>query len=190
MDIKRVKMLMVPLDDYAIVSENTILVDALNRMVEASKSTIVAYGHQVRAVLVKDYNGDVVGYLGHMDFLRAIEPKYNLISDFDVLSRSEIDTEILDSMSELLGYWEGNLENLCTRAATIEVKHLMRPISESINEDAPITEAIHKMIKWQVMRILVTNQARKVVGIIRLADLFNEVAERMKTSDRGSKNNE
>lgn len=56
----------------------------------------------------------------------------------------------------------------------------MRPIKESVDEDAPITEAIHKMIMWQAMRVLVTRGEKEVIGVLRLSDLYSEVAERMR----------
>ncbi|MCF7809924.1 CBS domain-containing protein [bacterium] len=190
MEFKQVKELAVSLDEYALVNENTTLVEALKKMAESSKSTLISHGHQARAVLVSNQDGEVIGVLGHMDFLRALEPKYNMLGDLEVLSRAKIDTEILDSMSELLGFWKGSLDNLCRRAAVIEVKYLMHPIKESINEDAPITEAIHKMIIWQAMRILVTRNEKEVVGVLRLADLFTDVAERMRKKYKGNTEDE
>lgn len=117
MEFKRVKEIMVSLNEYALVKENATLLDALEKMAATSKSTIISRGHQARAVLVNNDAGEVVGVLGHMDFLRALEPKYNLFSDLEVLARAKIQTEILDSMSELLGFWKSSLDNLCHRAS-------------------------------------------------------------------------
>ena len=190
MNYKKVKELMVSLGEYALVNENSTLLDALDKMAFASKSTVISHGHQARAVLVNNDKGDVVGVMGHMDFLRAIEPKYNLLGDLEVLARAHIHTEMLDSMSELLGFWRGSLDNLCRRAAMIEVKYLMRPIRESINEEAPITEAIHKMIMWQAMRVLVTRSEKEVIGVLRLSDLYSEVTGRMKSRSSREDDNE
>lgn len=183
MNVIRVKELMLPLDDYATISENATLVDTQEKMAEASRISISSRGHQARAALVVDGENEIVGVLGHMDFLRALEPKYNLLGELDILSKARIDTEILDSMCELLGFWKKDLDYLCRQAAKIEVKYLMHPITESLDEDAPLTEAIHKMIIWQRMRVLVTRKG-KVVGVLRLADLYSEVAGRMKTECR------
>ncbi len=189
MELKRVKELMVPIEEYAVVREDSTLVEALGKMAESSKSSILSHGHQARAVLVNNFRGDIVGVLGHMDFLRALEPKYNMLGDLGVLSKADLNIEILDSMFELLGFWKGSLDNMCRRAALIEVKHLMRPIKLSISEDAPITEAIHKMIMWQAMRVLVTRND-KVIGVLRLADLFNEAANRRRRDYKGDVDNE
>ncbi len=72
----------------------------------------------------------------------------------------------------------------------IEVKYLMRPIRESINEEAPITEAIHKMIMWQAMRVLVTRSEKEVIGVLRLSDLYSEVTGRMKSRSSREDDNE
>ena len=113
----------------------------------------------------------------------------DLLGDLGVLSKAKIDIGIMNSIFELLGFWKGSLDKLCRRAALIEVKYLMRPIKQSVCEDAPITEAIHKMIMWQAMRVLVT-RGEKVVGVLRLADMFTEVANRMRKDRKEDDDNE
>jgi hypothetical protein len=54
----------------------------------------------------------------------------------------------------------------------------MHPMTEHIDADALLGEAVHRFIVWHVLSILVVDQL-KPVGIIRLADLFKEVCEDM-----------
>jgi hypothetical protein len=51
----------------------------------------------------------------------------------------------------------------------------MSPVTERIGGDAMLTEAIHKIVTYQTLSILVMEQGR-VTGILRLSDLIAEVA--------------
>jgi hypothetical protein len=51
----------------------------------------------------------------------------------------------------------------------------MIPVTESIDENALLTEAIHRIVLWQTLSILVT-RGGEVVGILRLSDLFDEIS--------------
>ncbi|MDP8240917.1 MAG: CBS domain-containing protein [Candidatus Hatepunaea meridiana] len=177
---KLVKDLMVALDNYSTVSEDATLFDALQEL-EASEVRLESRGEPPRAVLVLNQAGSVIGQFGHLDFLKALEPKYNLLGDLSVISRAGMSPHFIDSLIESFNSLHVSLIDLCHRSAQIEVKRIMRPLKESIEEDAPLTEAIHKMVIWQAKRTLVTRRG-KVVGILRLVDIFTEVSELMKTN--------
>jgi CBS domain-containing protein len=55
------------------------------------------------------------------------------------------------------------------------MKDVMRPMTEQVDVNDTINEAIHKIIMWQILSVLVT-KGEKVVGILRLSDLFDEVS--------------
>jgi len=61
------------------------------------------------------------------------------------------------------------------------VKNVMHSVVENIDEEASLAEAIHKMIMWQTLSILVRRKG-DVVGILRLSDLYTELATTMKES--------
>ena len=72
-----VKDLMVPLSEYATVTEDATLYDAVLSLEEAQEKfedKHTRYRH--RAILVLDKGGNVTGKLGQLDVLRALEPKY------------------------------------------------------------------------------------------------------------------
>jgi predicted transcriptional regulator len=172
---RRVKDLMVSLGEYLILPEDASLRDALRALRKASQSW-PSNTHPPRAALVADPSGRIVGQLGHTELLKALEPRYNLLGDIDILSRAGLSNDLVDAVVDNLGFWEGDLSDVCRRAAGVPVSALMRPIAESIDQEAPISEAIHRMVVWQTMRALVTS-AERVVGVLRLADLVNEVSD-------------
>ncbi len=177
MDDVRVRDLMVPLSLYGTVNEHHTLAQALDAL-DASRERLQSHGQPARAVLVVDDGGRVVGQVGHVDFLKALEPKFSLLGDLDTIARAGVSEEFVDSLVENLSFFCGRLDDLCHRAGQIEVRRIMRPVRESIDEDAPLTEAIHRLVMWQTMRVLVTRKG-VTVGVLRLTDVFEEVARRM-----------
>jgi len=60
-------------------------------------------------------------------------------------------------------------------------KDVMHPVEENIDENAPLSEALHKMVVYQTLSILVTRD-KKVIGLLRLSDLFDEIVKDIKNS--------
>lgn len=178
MSAKKVKDLMLPLDEYAIVNEEATLLEAVLALDEAQEK-LPASMQPHRAVLVVNFEGKVVGKLGHLAFLRALEPKYSLLGDLPTLSRAGLSSEFVSSMIENMRLWQEDLTDVCKQARNTKVKEVMRPVTENIDENASLSEAIHKMIMWQTLSILVRRKDN-VVGILRLSDLYAELAKTMK----------
>jgi len=178
---KKIKDIMLPPSEYVVVSEDTTLEEAIKALDEAQKN--LPPGRQPhREVLVRDHNGKIVGKLGHHGFLAALEPKYGILGNIDQLSRSGISAESMSNMMDDLGFWEEKLEIACKRARHIKIKEVMIPMEESIDENSSLVEAIHRMIMWQILSIIVTRD-NQVVGILRLSDIFSVIAECIKSSD-------
>ena len=72
-----IKDLMVPLDEYATVSKEATLYDAVLALEKAQEELDrTRYHYLHRAVLVLDEGGKVVGKVSQLDILSALEPKY------------------------------------------------------------------------------------------------------------------
>ena len=170
---KHVKDLMIPLGEYAVVSETDTLYDALVKLDQAQ--TQLAPGQQPhRAVLVSNPAGEIVGKIGHLGFLKALEPKYSSIGDLGVLSKAGIDGVFLQSMMDFHHLFGDDLASLCKRAKSVSVKDAMHSVEEHVAEEALLCEVIHRFIMWQSLSLLVT-RGQDVVGLIRLSDLFQHV---------------
>ena len=178
MQNKRVKDLMVPLEGYAVVSEDKTLLDAVMALDEAIKK--LPPGRQKhRAVLVLDKNKKVVGKIGHLAFLKALEPKYNVLGDLPALARVGVSQEFIESMMQNYHFFQDNLTDLCRRAGSLKARDVMHPVSESIDESATIAEGVHKLVMHQSLSILVTRKG-DVVGVLRISDLFEELTSEMR----------
>ncbi|UCG55088.1 MAG: CBS domain-containing protein [Dehalococcoidia bacterium] len=176
---KWVKDIMLPLDDYAIVPEDASMVDAYIAFEEAQKKLPPGL-EPSRALLVVDKNEKIIGKVGQLAFLKALEPKYDKVGDLNVLSRAGLTPDFINSMMKNMQLWQESFFDISQRARDTQVKDIMHPVTESIDEDASLGEAIHKIIMYQTLSLLVTRGSR-IVGILRISDLFNEIGQQLKT---------
>lgn len=175
-----VKELMVPLDEYATVSQEANLKEAVLSLENAQKNVDPAE-HKHRAILALDENGTVVGKVSMFDVLTALEPKYEELEDKGVLSRSGYSRAFIRSMLKNNYLWEEPLENICQRAPQMRVKDFMEIPAEGayIEEEASLDEAIHQMVVERHHSLLVTRK-ENVVGILRFSDVFSLIARKIK----------
>jgi CBS domain-containing protein len=172
---RKVKDIMLSLNVYATVSCEASIREALMAL---SKSQLgLTYDrHHHRAVLALDENGNVVGKLTHWAILRSLEPSILSREDYERLSRVRLSPEFIRTMVDRLYFTlDDNLELLCEKAARVKVKDSMVPVEESLDEEASLTYAIRFMVTGHWQSALVT-RGDKVVGILRLSDVFEEVA--------------
>lgn len=179
-----VKELMVPLNEYATVSEDATLFEAvlaLERAQDVLDRKRYRYLH--RAVLVYDKNNKIKGKISQLDALRALEPKYEDIGDIGRMSRAGFSTKFLKSLLQKESLWDRPLRDICAKGASMRVKAFMHIASESeyIDEDASLDEAIHQLVMGDRQSLLATRgKEREVVGVLRLTDVFLQVFQMMK----------
>jgi CBS domain-containing protein len=176
-----VKDLMVPLGDYATVSDEATLGDAVSALEEARKN-VEGDREKFRAVLVLDQNGRVVGKLDQWRVLWALEPRYKQMGDLKETSRFGFSPEFLRSMLDYYELWRKPLEGLCQKAAKTKVKEIMHKPTEGeqVEADATLDTAIHQLVMGRHQSLLVT-RGEAVVGILRLSDVFNKVCDEIKS---------
>jgi len=178
----KVKDLMVSLEDYASVSQEATLYEAVLALDEAQRQRH-SDRHPRRAVLVLDDEGHVVGKLSQWDFIRALEPRYDEIVDFNSLVRLGFSSRFIRSMVRDQGLWQKPLDNLCERAARIKVKNVMYNPAEGeyVQEDSSLDEGIHQLVIGHHQSLLVTRNS-EVVGVLRLSDVFSKICAIMRSS--------
>lgn len=182
MDEKKIKDLMVPIDEYPIVKEDATLLDVVIAL-ENALSRLPPGRQPYRAVLVADGGGKIVGKIGQLAFLMALEPKYNLLGDLEKLQTAGLSPDLVSLVMDHYRFFEERLSDVCQRRSSMRAADAMHPVSESVDEKASVADAIHKIVMWQQLSLLVT-RGDEVVGLIRLADLYDEVAMQMKSLSR------
>lgn len=187
METKKVKDIMLSLQEYATVSFDATIYEAL---IALSKSQMgLTYDrHHHRAVLVLDEDGHVIGKLSHWAILRSLEPKFFQNADQEILFRSGLSHDFIQRLRDNFSMLSTNLNFMCKEAAKIKVKDAMVPINESIDEEAFLTEAIRLMVLSHCQSMLVI-RGKAVVGILRMSDVFEEVADIIRNSCINQQNN-
>lgn len=171
---------MVPLEEYATVSDDATLYEAVLALEEAQeKFENLPYKH--RAVLVFDKKKNVVGKLSQLDVIRALEPKYGEMGDINSLSRFGLSRKFITSILKQNYLWEKPLEDICRKAGTTRVKDFMYTPGEGeyVSEEASLEMACHQLVMGHHQSLLVT-RGDDIVGILRLTDVFNAIFLAMK----------
>ncbi len=176
----QVKELMVPLAQYATVSEDATLYEAVVAL-KAAQECLDPSRHKHRAILVYDAKKRIVGKLSQLDVLKSLEPKYEDIGKLDAISRFGFSREFVSSMLKNYGLWEKPLQDLCKKAAQKKVKDIMYTPGkgEYISDEDSLDAAIHQLIMGQHQSLLVTH-GEEIVGVLRLTDVFEAVCDAMK----------
>ena len=177
-----VKDLMVPLSEYATVTEDATLYEAVLALEEAQENfedRHTRYRH--RAILILDKDSHVIGKLSQLDVLTALEPKYMDMIEGEGSRRYGISKKFMKSVWEDYNLFAKPLDDICRKAGDQNVKAFMYTPTEGeyVSEDASLDIAIHQLILGHHQSLLVTRD-KKIVGILRLTDVFAAVFHKMK----------
>jgi len=180
---KIVKDLMVPLSDYATVSEEATLYDAIIALEEAqNRFDQSRYRH--RAILIYDKNRHITGKISQNDILRALEPKYDEIGNRRGIAHYGFSKKLLKTLREQFSLFDKPMEEICKKTAMLKAKNIMYTPTEGeyVNENDSLDVAIHRLVMGHHQALLVTkgDDIKNIVGILRKTDVFMEVCEAIK----------
>lgn len=87
-------------------------------------------------------------------------------------------------MVDGLGTWKKPLKYLATKASNVLVRDLTPklPPYELIDEEAPLEEAIHQLLKHRAFSLIVTRK-KKPVGVLRIVDVFEHVMHELRLTE-------
>ena len=192
MKTSTIKELMVPLAEYATVSEDANILEAIDALENAQKAfDQKRYRH--RAVLVLNDEKRVVGKLSQHDIIQALEPEYKESKERKkgALNHFGFSRKFIESVSLQYNMWDKPLQNLYKKALEQKVKSFMYKPTEGeyIKVSATMNEAIHQLIVGKHHSLLVTDGS-DIVGVVRLTDVFEFIRLRLKTMQLSDKINE
>ncbi|MDP3182946.1 MAG: CBS domain-containing protein [Desulfobaccales bacterium] len=160
-DPKKVKNLMIPLEDYPHIPYWFTLRQAMAIVREAAIKFEGSF--EPRAVLVFDEKYQLMGILTLRDIIKGLEPRF-----LKETALIKADPTLTVLMGDLFG---PNLKEASQRP----VSEVMSPIKVTVAATDPIVKALYLMIKENVGMMPVI-QDNKVAGMIRLSDLFQEIS--------------
>jgi len=149
---KRVKDLLIPLSDYPHLPFWATLKEALIQLSSASESGM-------NMVLVFNEAYRLVGILTQVDILWGIEPKF---------ARHYEDGVPV--------FWSDLLTQSARKRIMQPIKELMTPTKVTVDSNDSIMKASHIML-IENQDILAVKEDDRIVGVIRLEDIFREVIE-------------
>ncbi|MCF8049776.1 MAG: CBS domain-containing protein [Desulfobacterales bacterium] len=171
----RVKQIMVPLAEYATVSDSANLMEAIRAMENKNKRfEDKPYRHRV--VLVLDKKKKVIGKVGQVDIMRALEPNYNKIGTDVSLSRFGFSATFMNAIRDQFNLWQRPLEELCRALEQVRVTEVMYTPADHqrVSENDTLQAAMHQFVMGRHRALLVTAaRGKRIVGILRSTDVFN-----------------
>jgi DNA-binding response OmpR family regulator len=155
---------MIPLGEYTTIAENRSVAEGIATLKasfspRARTSRILEIGH--RSLLVFGAKGKIKGILTIVDLLEAILPAY--------LTAPKPSTA--DSLQYSPMFWSGMFTREAHQLASTPVSELMSPAPPTIDAQANLMEAAHRIVNERCRRLIV-EQNGKLVGVLREQDLF------------------
>jgi CBS domain-containing protein len=152
---KKVKDLMIPLEDYPHIPYWF----TLNQAVIIVREAAIKYegSFEPRAVLVFDEKYHLLGILTLKDIVRGLE------------------ADLLGGSGGSALSWQELVGLKLQKQAEKQVSEVMSPFKVTVSSSDSLVKALALMLQENVERIPVL-EGDKVVGLIRLADLFKEIS--------------
>jgi CBS domain-containing protein len=176
----RVKELMVPLSEYATVPKGSTLFDAVLALEKAQEEfDHTKYKH--RGVLILDKDKRVIGKLGQLDVLRALEPKDEDPGELDELNQFGFSSNFVHKLRKQRRMKATPLKDLCSKASKLKVEDFMQTPSEGefIEQEASLEMAVMQLVTGHHISLLVIRD-KEIIGILRMSDAFAAVFHTMK----------
>jgi CBS domain-containing protein len=180
----RVKELMVPLSEYATVPKGATLFEAVLALEKAQEEfDHTKYKH--RGVLILDKKKRIVGKLGQLDVLRALEPKDEVPGEFRDHSQFGFSSNFVQKLRKQRRMKAAPLKDLCSKASKLKVENFMQTLSdgEFIEQDASLEIAVMQLVTGHHISLLVTRE-KELIGILRMTDAFAAVFHTMKECEK------
>jgi hypothetical protein len=120
------------------------------------------------AMLVFDEKYNLMGTLALQDILSGLEPKF-LKPD----RKAQVPEE---DQSALSLSWDTLFDQSSKALAEKPVSEIMAPTRFFVEPDEPITKAAYLMIVHDLVLLPVLENKKKLVGFVRMAELFDEIS--------------
>jgi len=191
MGTSSLKELMIPLAEYATVSEDADILEAIDAL-DAAQKAFDPKRYRHRAVIVLNNEDRVVGKLSQHDIIQALEPEYKESKERGSSAHNHFgfSRKFIESVSQQYNMWDKPLQNLYKKALKQKVKSFMYKPTEGeyIKISASMNDTIHQLIIGKHHSLLVTD-GPDIVGIVRLTDVFEFIRLRLKTMQLSEKIN-
>lgn len=149
--------------DFEFIKPDATIQEAVLKLSEHDRKSPENYSPAAQSLVVVDEEGKLLGIITMLDILRGIEPEFMR------------ETEHLAGLT-----WDGLFTELIHKAENRTVEDAMTPAKglAKVDPDDRLMTAVELMVSKGIRRIPVLDEG-KVVGMVRLYDIFHEVAREM-----------
>jgi len=170
---KRVKDIMVPAEEYSIVSATCTLRQAVrvmrNSIHRLNNRDPHCSGH--RSVLVYDEDNELAGLLTFRAVMEAVEPPFLKVGYL------------------VPGFFEGIFSTKCIQEANRKVTEVMIPIKDiTLKPEDTLLKAVHIMLQNRLSSLPVVNSRNRVIGMVRNVEIFQEIANIISSENNDTDN--
>jgi predicted transcriptional regulator len=169
--VRRVKEIMIPVEQYPSVRDNATLREAIAKIEEAQLEVELRKSLP-RVLLVFDEINVLVGTVRRRDIMRGLEPKFLLSKPLEY-KKKLFDIDVDPNLAEL------SLDRVVRgirEQANRPVSDVMQPIPSILDAEDHVMKAIQAMVALDVNLIPVLQEG-KLVGVVRSVDAFHDLAQ-------------
>lgn len=167
MQNKTVKDLMVDLFEFPHIHSWF----SIRQAIEVIKKSVLESEKCIRPIvmLVFDEKYNFVGTLTHINILKGLEPTFlHPTIKAQVPEKSEVELSLI---------WDMLFSTESRALAEKTVSDIMIPVKMFVSQDDPITKAAYLMLHYDLILLPVLDAKKKIVGIVRLIEIFDELSD-------------
>jgi len=180
---RKVKDLMVPIEEYEKIDSEAHLCDVLailKRNYENAKTCEPGRFH--KTLFVTDPSGKIIGKISMYDLIRGLVPESSMEIDAPNRASSvrsfrlwEVEERAAE-LTERFGWLTHSFVDLVKEVAQKKVKDIMAPVHPILKEQDTVNQAIYLIFRENVRQPLVLRKGA-VVGVIDLMRVLSELLE-------------
>ncbi len=176
-----VKDLMVGLDEFPAISEDSFFIDA-HMALEKANEDFLSGRKKYRTLLVQDVKGSIVGKLSPMDLIQGLEPKYADVIDPNRLKFKDA-LYVIKSMTTQKVLWDKPLDNLCQVAQKTKIRDFLKyPVEgHKVKKEDFLDTSLHLFVVARHDSLFVVEGA-DLVGLLLFADVYKYISDKIKDS--------
>jgi hypothetical protein len=171
-----IRELMRPVEQFPRISDRSFFHEAMLALQKADEAFQSGTARQ-RILLVEDGAGRIIGKVTPMDVVRGLEPKYDRVDSLGDDIRYGV-PQVVQSMKEELRHWQEPLDDLCRKAAEVQVATFMNKPepNQTVNIDEKMDNILHTFVTSRRNSLFVAEN-NAIIGLLRFSDLYAAICK-------------
>jgi CBS domain-containing protein len=173
LDSLSVRDLYISINEYPHIAADASVAEAFAVMNSALEANT-----RYRSMLVQDNDGYLKGYLTMRDLIHAVadfqhsrQPAYNYYHPFE---------GIPEDFTALALIWQEGFTLKIKEETEEPVHEFMTRVEDTVHLDDPFGKCVYLMLARDVRILPVVDEDNRVLGVVRLVDLFQRIARALK----------